>query len=322
MIAVHQLRDAIGLKGSDSIHQILTDLEKETSESYSYGRGRYTILKPEFFKTYFERSRSKRILPFSPKIISVANNKGGVGKTGVTALLAYKASQMGHIVLCIDTDPQANLTSYLLGEKFKSEYTLYDFFRKKCTLDQLIVRVNDYLSIIPSGLDNEFMTDAVSPVAIPKKVLSEILPKTSANLVLIDTNPTLSDANLAFHSITDMLIAVINNDIDSVKGFENVLSKLDMINYEGIKKLVFNKVDAREKLDTVITKIQELDKEKNFSISQNHFRTDTSIKKAQENVNGAINHIEFDSKCQVDALAFTVEILRDLSMLDNKELLS
>lgn len=321
MITTKQLQNTVGLKGTDSILQILANLSKETGDSYSHTRGRSTLLEPSFFKTYFEKSRVKKILPFSQKIISVANNKGGVGKTGVAAMTAYKMSQLGYKTLCIDTDPQANLTTYLLGENFKADFTLYDFFKNKCSLDELVIRINDNLSIIPSGLDNDFLSEAISPIAIPKTVLSKITAVLDCNLVVIDTNPTLSDINLAFHSITDMLVTVANNDLDSIKGFKNVLAKTEMINYDGINKLVFNKIDAREKLDSTISRVQDLIGEKSFSISSHNFRTDANIKKAQENENGAIHQIDMNSKCQQDALDFTVEILRDLSSIDNQGLL-
>lgn len=320
MITVKQLQGTLGLKGTDSIHQIISNLSKETGQAYCQTRGRSKLLEPIFFKSYFEKSRAKKILPFRQKIISVANNKGGVGKTGVAAMTAYKMSQMGYRTLCIDTDPQANLTTYLLGENFKAEFTLYDFFKNKCSLDELVIKIDDYLSIIPSSLDNDFLNEAISPIAIPKTILAKIAAKIESNFIIIDTNPTLSDMNLAFHSITDMLITVANNDLDSIKGFNNVLSKTSMINYDGINKLVFNKIDAREKLDSTISRVQDLIGQKDFSIATNNFRTDANIKKAQENKNGAIHQIEINSKCQQDALNFTVEILGELSSLDNQGL--
>lgn len=319
MISSGHFRDAVGLKTLDSINEKVSELEKNLGKSLTYTRGRNTILEPEFFKPYFSTSKRKRIMPFTQKIVSVANNKGGVGKTAVAGLLAYKLSELGYKVLCIDSDPQANLTTYLLGENYKSDYSLYHYFKGECDVKDINIKVNNFLSIVPGSLDNDFITEVMSPVALPNALLNKVISNTDAEIVLIDTNPTLSDMNLAIHSITDMLLTVINNDNDSIRGLANVVTKTEILAYAGLHKVVLNKFDGRETMDEIGDKLKNVLQHSNsdIDISNKKIRTDTAIKKAQVNVNGAINNIELSSKCQQDFLSLAIELVADFSFMDN-----
>ena len=60
------------------------------------------------------------------KIIAVANQKGGVGKTTTTVNLSACIAQAGKQVLCVDLDPQGNSTSGLGVDKEAPEYSIYD----------------------------------------------------------------------------------------------------------------------------------------------------------------------------------------------------
>lgn len=311
MITATQLRNAKGLKSNESILQFLSSLDNP--DNLSHNRGRQKILEPEFFQQYLRSSRKNPIGDVRNKVLSVANNKGGVGKTSVTALIAYKTANMGFKTVVIDSDPQANLTNYILGEGFESQYTLYDILKGECTIKEALVKVNDYLYILPSGLDNEFIHEAVSAVALPRAIKSQVIDKTEADLFLIDTNPSLSDMNLAIHSIADIVLTIINNDSSSVKGLKHVLSKLDLLGYTGNVKAIFNKIDGREKLDQAISRISPLFENHIFSVSEKFIRVDREIKNAQYNKNGAESHINIDAKCQTDSLAVALEILSDLS---------
>ena len=65
------------------------------------------------------------------KIISIANQKGGVGKTSTAINLAYSLARLGKNVLIIDIDPQANSTSGLGLDPSTCEYTIYDILLNK-----------------------------------------------------------------------------------------------------------------------------------------------------------------------------------------------
>lgn len=311
MITTTQLRDAIGLKSSESILQFLNSLDD--AANLSHKRGRTKVLEPDFFQHYLKSSRKSPVRNVVNRIVSIANNKGGVGKTSVTAMMAYKAANMGFRTVVIDSDPQANLTNYMLGESFEAEYTLYDILKGKCKIDEALVKISDDLYILPSGLDNEFIHEAVSPVALPRVIKLSVLDAIEANLFMVDTNPSLSDMNLAIHSIADFVLTIINNDSSSVKGLKHVLSKLRLLGFNGEIKALFNKIDGREKLDQAVERIAPLFEEYSFSVMEKYIRVDNEIKNAQYNKNGAISQMDLSSKCQTDSLAVTIEILSSLS---------
>jgi chromosome partitioning protein len=88
------------------------------------------------------------------KIISIANLKGGVGKTTTVSYLAYSLSESGHKVLIVDTDPQANASSlYNIDFEIMLKYNLMTTLENPKMLKKCIVKINDNLSVIPSTIN-------------------------------------------------------------------------------------------------------------------------------------------------------------------------
>ena len=88
------------------------------------------------------------------RIIAVANQKGGVGKTTTTINLAVCLAELNQKVLVIDMDPQGNCTSGFGVEKETLINTVYEVLIGECSLDECIIRdVIDNLSIIPSNVN-------------------------------------------------------------------------------------------------------------------------------------------------------------------------
>jgi chromosome partitioning protein len=88
------------------------------------------------------------------KIISIANQKGGVGKTTTAINLAASLALAEEEILLIDSDPQGNSTSGLGVEKERVEKSLYDVYAGNCRLEETIrPTLLDHLSLVPSTLD-------------------------------------------------------------------------------------------------------------------------------------------------------------------------
>ena len=88
------------------------------------------------------------------RIIAVANQKGGVGKTTTTINLSSCLAEIGKRVLTIDTDPQGNTTSGLGVEKDELENTVYELMLDECTIRECIVKTEvENLDLIPSNVN-------------------------------------------------------------------------------------------------------------------------------------------------------------------------
>ena len=88
------------------------------------------------------------------RIIAVANQKGGVGKTTTSINLSACLAEAGQRVLVVDVDPQGNTTSGLGVDKNNIENTIYEMMLGECTVEESIIKsVLDNLDVMPSNVN-------------------------------------------------------------------------------------------------------------------------------------------------------------------------
>ena len=88
------------------------------------------------------------------RIIAIANQKGGVGKTTTAINLSACLSEMGQRVLTIDIDPQGNTTSGLGVDKNEAENSVYDLLLEECSIEECIIETEiENQSLIPSNVN-------------------------------------------------------------------------------------------------------------------------------------------------------------------------
>ena len=142
------------------------------------------------------------------KIISIANHKGGVGKTTSVASIGLGLSLRGFKVLLVDLDAQANLTAFFLpeadGEERKS---IYDSLVSAEPLP--IYQIRENLALIPSGLEMARVEGDLSARIARERVLLTLLEpvKDAYDYVLIDCPPSLGVVTTnAFVASTDVYV--------------------------------------------------------------------------------------------------------------------
>lgn len=170
--------------------------------------------------------------------IAIANQKGGVGKTTTTVNLAAALQNDGYKVLCLDFDPQGNLSSYL-GHKFDMNPTITDFMFARATFKPLTdtstaIRTSPCgIDYIPSSLSlskaDLILSQAMFRERLLKDVLSSIVPEGEYDFILIDCNPSMGILlTNALVAATDVLIPVQTEEF-AVGGLKDMIEIIDIV---------------------------------------------------------------------------------------------
>jgi len=147
----------------------------------------------------------------TPKIISITNQKGGVGKTTTTINLASALAEQGFRVLIVDLDPQGNASTGLGVEPEDREFTTYELLVEDIALDEIILPTSqENISIIPatvdlSSADIELISNEKRSFLLYDALRQPAMDDFGFEFVLIDCPPSLNlltvNAMVASHSV-------------------------------------------------------------------------------------------------------------------------
>ena len=150
-------------------------------------------------------------LTTAPRIIAVANQKGGVGKTTTTINLGAALADSGARVLIVDLDPQGNASTGLGIEAGARDITTYDFLLDEAALDDAVQPTSqDRLTIIPatvdlSSADIELFSNEKRSFLLHDALRQPGMDTLAPDYVLIDCPPSLNlltvNAMVAAHSV-------------------------------------------------------------------------------------------------------------------------
>ena len=128
------------------------------------------------------------------RIITIANQKGGVGKTTTAINLSACLAEAGQHVMLVDFDPQGNASSGLGVEKEEHEHTVYDLMAEEAGLDECLVKnVQDNLDVLPSDMNLAGAEIEFQEIENKETLLKRYLDKVRDNydFILIDCPPSL-----------------------------------------------------------------------------------------------------------------------------------
>ena len=166
------------------------------------------------------------------KIISVANQKGGVGKTTTAINLAACLALSGQKVLIIDIDPQGNASSGLGVNLRESQKGIYELLAGNASLDQVIYPTEiDTLKIIPSSVDLAGAEIELVGRDHREKVLSMALNGVSAEyeFVVIDCPPSLGLLTLNALTVSQSVLIPMQCEYYALQGLNQLLKTLKRI---------------------------------------------------------------------------------------------
>ena len=207
------------------------------------------------------------------KIISITNQKGGVGKTTTAINLAAAIAEANQKVLVVDFDPQANATSGFGVELTEDDKTVMDVITKKTEIEFAIVKdVLPNLDILPgdvmlSSLESELLSESGR-----EQKLKEAIQKVDNDYdyVLIDCPPSVG--MLTINALVASMTAIIPVQCEyfSLEGLTQVLDVIDLVKQKmnpnlKIEGVLFTMYDGRTKLaQDVVKNVKEVLNEKIF----------------------------------------------------------
>jgi chromosome partitioning protein len=206
--------------------------EPETSDDEEPGDGRMKaidLLAPTRLDFLKEKEAAAEEPVKTAEVIAFANQKGGVAKTTTTLNLAVAFAESGHRVLCIDLDPQGNLTMSQGIDPDKVEKSLYDVLVNDMPISEIIVKRE--IDIAVASIDLAGAEIAMSTKIGRERSLEKALKEVHGDydFVCIDTPPSLGLLTINALTAANKVIVPVQCEYLSMRGLVQLQNTLRMI---------------------------------------------------------------------------------------------
>ena len=167
-----------------------------------------------------------------PRIISIVNQKGGVGKTTTAMNLAAYLSELGQFVLLVDMDPQANATSGLGVDRSKLSYCVYEALSKQRRFHDIIQNTaHTGLRVAPATPDLAGANVELVDVERREWQLADLIEeaKHAYDYIIIDCPPSLGLLTINSLVAADQILIPVQAEYYALEGMGQLLKTIELI---------------------------------------------------------------------------------------------
>ena len=190
------------------------------------------------------------------RIIAIANQKGGVGKTTTSINLSACLAEKNKKVLVVDIDPQGNTSSGLGVDKNNIENTIYQLIIGQCSIaDCIIPEIFENLSILPSNVNLAGAEIELIGVEEKEYILKNEIEKVRDlfDYIIIDCPPSLNTLTVNAMTTADTVLVPIQCEYYALEGLTQLIHTINLVRKRlnpdlEIEGVVFTMYDARTNL--------------------------------------------------------------------------
>lgn len=194
------------------------------------------------------------------KIIAIANQKGGVGKTTTAINLSASLAAKGKKVLVIDMDPQGNTTSGYGIDKNNLDDTIYELILGECAITDCVIKeVIPNVSILPSNVN--LAAAEIELIGVEKKeyILKNEVDyiKDQYDYIMIDCPPSLSMLTINAMTTADSVLVPIQCEYYALEGLSQLIHTVNLVKERlnedlDMEGVVFTMYDSRTNLSNQV----------------------------------------------------------------------